>query len=158
MVLEKCGIARAPSLMQLSNRHGLKLKSARWRISFRRAVDFQPTARKTKSGRKRWRRIGTRANAHRFSGCDGVAEILESMSPDFGRDLRSRAPTPKSKQTDSSKNKKRSTLSLAKTTDSSGNTVFAQPAQKTRCGYRTTATENEPTLTPPARSIGGPER
>ena len=71
-----------------------------------------------------WKRA-TANDRTAFLDAIGVAAILQSMSDDFGRDLRSRVPTPKSKQNNDPKNRKKSTLSLTKTTDSSGKTVFA---------------------------------
>ena len=135
MVLEKCGIAPSTDRLyrQLSKcrpvieaeiqRGGeFSLRAARRLIS-------KPAGKKNKVGKEtleaHWNRASKDARTA-FLDAIGVAGILESMSADFGRDLRSRVPTPKSKQTDGSKTKKRST---AKTTDSSGNTVSRSPRE-----------------------------
>jgi hypothetical protein len=69
-----------------------------------------------------WNRATAEARSV-FLDTIGVAAILENMSPDFGRDLRSRMPGPRNKP--ASDRKRRPTLSLTKTTDASGRSSFA---------------------------------
>jgi hypothetical protein len=131
--LEKCSIAASTARLYqqlachrpdieaaIQGGAELSLRGARWLISGSKNRAPKPA----ETLEAHWKRA-TAEDRTAFLGAIGVTAILENMSPDFGRDLRSRVPAPKSKPTDGPKNHKRSTLSLTKTTDSSGNTIFA---------------------------------
>ena len=135
MVLEKCGIKPSTDRLyrQLSKqRSAIEAEIQRggnFSLRAARRLISKPSGKSNKPEKEileaHWKRA-TAKDRTAFLDAIGVAAVLENMSTDFGRDLRRRVPTPKSKKTNDPKNRKRPpTLSLTKTTDSSGKTVFA---------------------------------
>jgi hypothetical protein len=131
-VREACGIAlsTAKLCIQLAQ-HRAEIEaaigdSAELSLRGARRLISKPCPRKRGAPKDTLETLWKRATAEArttFLDRIGVAAILESMSADFGRDLRSRVPAPNSMQNDFKKAKS-PTLSLTETTDRSGKTVF----------------------------------
>jgi hypothetical protein len=117
-------MARHRDRIEEELQHGidLSIRAARRLISRPSAKRKRPEKMETLA--EHWHRVShdTRTT---FLDAIGVDRILEVMSAEFGRDLRSRVPVPKGKPTSDTKKSKRRTLSLTKTTDAEGRTIFA---------------------------------
>ena len=137
IVLEKCGIAPSTDRLyrQLSkSRPAIEAEIQRggeFSLRAARRLISKPSGKANKVEKEtletlqaHWNDASKDARTA-FLDAVGVAAVLENMSADFGHDLRRRVPASQSKQTNDPKNRKRPTSSLTKTTDSSGNTVFA---------------------------------
>jgi len=108
-VLEKCGIAPSTDRLyrQLSkSRPAIEAEIQRggeFSLRAARRLISKPSGKSNKPDREtleeHWKRASKDAGTA-FLDAIGVAAILESMSADFRRDLRSRMPAPKSMQND----------------------------------------------------------